>query len=108
MDVAFILDSSGSVGSYYQNELDFVKDIATAFLRKSDNNRAGVVSFSQFSRLDIRMGAHIPGQTGDHVTSFRNAVDNISHMKSVTRIDLGLLEVRNRLFTYSEVGNLFH
>ena len=57
-DVAFILDSSGSIGKNYQNEKNFLKAIAGAFGVSKDGSRAGVVTFASRSKLSIKLNAY--------------------------------------------------
>ena len=57
-DVAFILDSSGSIGKNYQNEKNFLKAIAGAFGVSKDGSRAGVITFSTRSKLSIKLNAY--------------------------------------------------
>ena len=57
-DAAFLLDSSGSIGSHYQDEKNFLKAIAAAFGLSKDGSRAGVITFSSISTLSIKLNAH--------------------------------------------------
>ena len=76
IDIAFVLDSSGSVGSYYQTEKNFIKSIATAFGISQNGAHGGVVTFSNMATLSIRLDSHYD------TISFNNAVDAIPFMNS--------------------------
>ena len=57
-DVAFILDSSGSITNDYQNEKDFLKALAGAFGLSKKGSQAGVITFSYYTELSIKLNAH--------------------------------------------------
>ena len=62
------------------------------------------MTFSSSAELSISLGSYRHmSHSGDHVTSFRNAVDRIRFIGSGTRIDIGLNVVKNSLFSYYEV-----
>nr|XP_047139372.1 uncharacterized protein LOC101240329 isoform X3 [Hydra vulgaris] len=83
-DVGFILDSSGSLKSQYWKEKDFLKKLANSFGISNKGSHAGVVTFSHYAELSIRLDAFYSS------IDFNDAVDRISHMDSFTRIDLAL------------------
>jgi len=83
-DVAFLLDSSGSLRWEYHKEKDFLKRVVSAFGLSEDGFRAGVVTFSSEADISIKFDKHYDSD------SFNNAVDNIPLVGSMTRIDLAL------------------
>ena len=98
VDVGFILDSSGSLSKDYGKEKDFLKTLAAAFGVSSNASRAGVVTFSYFSELSVKLSDH-----GD-ISSFKQAVDNIPLMGSTTRIDKALRLAQKELFSLGNGG----
>ena len=58
VDVGFILDSSGSLKDDYQNEKDFLKNLAGTFGISKDGSRASVITFSYYSDLSILFKDH--------------------------------------------------
>ena len=84
VDVAFILDSSGSLRNNYQDEKNFLKNLAGAFGVSSNGSRAGVVTFSYYAEHSIKLNDF------NNVESFNRAVDSIPLMGSTTRIDRAL------------------
>ena len=98
VDVGFILDSSGSLRKDYGKEKDFLKTLAAAFGVSPNASRAGVVTFSYFSELSVKLSDH-----GD-LSSFKQAVDNIPLMGSTTRIDKALRLAQKELFSLGNGG----
>ena len=92
-DVGFILDSSGSLRKDYGKEKQILKAVAATFGISSNKSRAGVVTFSYFSELSIKLSDH------SDISSFNKAVDNIPLMGSTTRIDKALRLARKELFS---------
>ena len=91
MDVVFILDSSGSVGSHYGQEKNFIKNLAEKFVIRENAVHAGVVSFSNHARIDIKLNQY------NTTNTFNRAVENIPFMNGGTAIDYGLLLARNMM-----------
>ena len=59
MDLAFILDSSGSVGSYnFQQVKNFVKDVVDFFTIGTSGTQVAVVTHSTYTRLEFNLKAH--------------------------------------------------
>ena len=58
VDVGFILDSSGSLKDDYQNEKDFLKNVAGTFGIGKDGSRVSVITFSYYSDLSILFKDH--------------------------------------------------
>ena len=92
-DIGFILDSSGSLKDDYQNEKDFLKSLAATFGVSKDGSRAGIVTFSYYAKLSIKLSDHTD------IFAFNDAVDVIPLMGSTTRIDKALRLTQNELFT---------
>merc|ERR1712168_1643541 len=91
-DVAFILDSSGSLRTEYHKEKDFLKRVVSTFGLSEDGFRAGVVTFSHGADISIKFNNHYDSD------SFNRAVDHIPLVGSITRIDLALQKTEE-LFT---------
>ena len=72
-DVAFLIDSSGSIHLHYKDELKSVKAVAGAFKLSKDGTRAGVVSFSSNARVDIKLNENF-------TTASFNKVSAIFHL----------------------------
>ena len=92
VDVGFILDSSGSLRTEYGKEKQFLKAIAAQFGVNQNNSRIGVISFSYFAELSIKLDEH------DNQHTFNKAVDDIPNMGSTTRIDRALRLAQKELF----------
>ena len=97
-DVGFMLDSSGSLRKNYAKKKDFLKAVATKIGVSSTGPRLGVVTFSYFSELSIKLSDH------SNISSFKNAVDNILLMGSKTRIGQALRLAQEELFSFSNGG----
>merc|ERR1712212_1206166 len=91
-DVAFLLDSSGSLRTEYHKEKDFLKRVVSTFGLSEDGFRAGVVTFSHGADISIKFNNHYDSD------SFNRAVDDIPLVGSITRIDLALQKTEE-LFT---------
>ena len=100
IDVGFILDSSGSLRNNYEQEKEFLKSLAKTFGVSSNGSRAGVVTFSYFSKHSIKLSDH-----GD-IATFNQAVDNIPLMGSTTRIDKALRLAQKELFSLGNGGRV--
>ena len=98
VDVGFILDSSGSLRNNYQDEKDFMKNLAGAFGIAPDGSRAGVITFSYYSEHSIKMKDHTD------INTFNKAVDAIPLMGSTTRIDRALRLTQKELFAPENGG----
>ena len=98
VDVGFILDSSGSLAKDYGKEKDFLKTLAATFGVSSNGSRAGVVTFSYYTKHSIKMNDHTD------LTSFNAAVDKIPLMGSTTRIDKALRLTQKEMFSIANGG----
>lgn len=86
------MDSSESLRTEYSKEKQFLKAIAAQFGVNQKSSRVGVISFSYFAKLSIKLDEH------DSLYSFNKAVDDIPNMGSTTRIDRALRLAQNELF----------
>ena len=94
VDVAFIMDASGSIGdANYQKEKEFVKEVVYAFGVSESGGHAGVITYSDDAELDIRLGEH------KSLASFNQAVDSLPYSKGRTRIDKALQLASSQLFS---------
>merc|ERR1719348_2387396 len=92
-DVAFLLDSSGSLRTEYHKEKAFLKRVVDTFGLSEDGFRAGVVTFSYGADISIKFDDHYDS------ASFNRAVDDIPLVGATTRIDLALKKAKKELFT---------
>ena len=90
-DIAFILDSSGSVGKKYKQEKNLIKSLIKAFELAKGGTHAGVVTFSRYATLSIKLNQYFT------LSSFDKAVDDIPLMRGGTRIDRALKLASNEL-----------
>nr|XP_047124295.1 cartilage matrix protein-like [Hydra vulgaris] len=88
----FLLDSSGSLRKYYQNEKDFLKSVISVFGVSFNGTRAAVITFSYHAQLSIKLNKY------SNLNSFKKAVDNIVLMGSTTRIDKALRLAQKEVF----------
>lgn len=95
VDIAFIVDSSGSVGKYYEDEKFFVKRIATRFKIIEQGTHGGVVLFSShgYIRTEIKFTEFLTTNT------FNDAVQNLPFYGYMTRIDKALELAHTELYT---------
>ena len=85
MDIAFLLDSSGSIGERsYQKMKDFVKKVADAFVIGPSTTCAGVIIFGSSATTAVRFA------DATNNTVFNAAVDALPYMRGETRIDKAL------------------
>ena len=82
VDVGFVVDVSGSVGSHYPEEQAFVKQFARSMGVSKNGAHASVVQFSNQAWLEIPFM--------DDTTTFTTAVDALNLNGGTTRIDKGL------------------
>ncbi|XP_047125173.1 collagen alpha-6(VI) chain isoform X3 [Hydra vulgaris] len=100
VDVAFILDSSGSLKTEYQKEKNFLKTLAAMFGISPNGSRVGVITFSFHAQLSIKLNSF------SDLSSFNAAVDNIPLMGLTTRIDRALRLAQNEMFTLENGGRI--
>ena len=95
MDIGFIVDSSGSVKKYYEEEKFFVQRIAARFKIIEKGTHGGVILFSShgFIKTMIRFMDYL---TTD---SFNEAVGNLPFYGYMTRIDKALELAHKELFS---------
>ena len=98
MDVAFLVDSSGSMDSKgYQKQKTAVKVLANS-LDLSLSGRAALILYSNSASIKARFGQY------DSNEVFQNAVDQLPHEKGRTRIDLALVTARRQIFVDNRRG----
>ncbi|XP_073236997.1 collagen alpha-3(VI) chain-like [Porites lutea] len=92
-DVAFILDSSDSVGMEdYQLQKDFVKAIAESFGIRPTGSRVGVIIASKDAAVNIKLSDHL------HVEDLKESVDKLPYIGGTARIDKALNLATSKLF----------
>ena len=95
VDVGFLLDSSGSIVDHYQEEKEFLKKLAEYLGVGTNRGRGSVITFSLRTDFSIKLNDY------NNLTLFNEAVDNIPHMHSWTRIDRALRAAQSDMFTPS-------
>ena len=100
VDIGFILESTDSVKAEHRKAKEFLKFFAASFGISSKGTRAGVVTFSYFGELSIKLSDH------SNISSFNRAVDNITLMGSTARIDKALCLAQRKLFSLANGGRL--
>ena len=99
VDLAFILDSSGSIGkTNYLKEKHFVKQLARSFGLAPGQSRAALLLYSSSASVQARFGQY---QTLDE---FEKAVDGLPYERGTTRIDLALEKAAQEIFPQARQG----
>ena len=94
MDIAFLLDSSGSISlTNYQKMKDFIKAVAGSFSIGPGETFAGVILYGSDATTVIRFADHFSN------VNFNNAVDNLPYLQGETRIDKALQLAYSELLT---------
>ena len=95
VDIAFLIDSSGSVKKYYEQEKFFVQRIASRFNIIEQGTHGGVVVFSShgYVKTLIRFTDYLT------TSSFNEAVENLPFYGYMTRIDRALELSHKELYT---------
>ena len=95
VDIAFIVDSSGSVKKYYEDEKFFVQRIASRFNIIEKGTHGGVIVFSSHGYVKTLI------KFRDYLTtkSFNEAVGNLPFYGYMTRIDHALKLAHKELYT---------
>ena len=85
LDIAFVLDSSGSIGSdNFDTMLDFVNNIISNFEIGESQTRIGVIVFSTSAQITIPLGLH------NDYDSLSSAISNIAYIDEGTNTYLAL------------------
>ena len=93
-DIAFILDSSGSFSRRnYLRQKMFVKNVMTKLMNKCKQLNTGVVIFSKNANVIVTFSQKL------NLEQFLVTIDGLPHLRSVTRIDKGLLLAGNHVFS---------
>ena len=88
------MDGSRSISKPdFQNQKDFVNDLASRFMGGKLQAQLGLISFSEDAHLHARFTDH------DSLRSFQGAVENVPQEKKATRIDKALTLASKHLFT---------
>lgn len=99
MDVAFIIDSSGSIGkTNYLKQKNFVKQVAKSFGLAPDQSQAAMVLYSNSASVQARFGQYA---TTDE---FVKAVDGLPYERGLTRIDKALDLAATEIFPEARAG----
>lgn len=99
MDLAFIIDSSGSIGrTNYLKEKHFVKQLARSFGVAPGQSQAAMILYSNSATVYARFGQHATAE------EFEQAVDALPYERGLTRIDKALLLAAAEIFPGARSG----
>ena len=99
MDLAFIIDSSGSIGrTNYVKEKHLVKQLARSFGLAPGQTQAAMVLYSTSASVQARFGQY------ETLEEFEKAVDNLPYERGVTRIDKALQLTATEIFPEARPG----
>ena len=90
MDVGFVVDVSGSVGSNYPQVQTFLKDLARSIGVSTNGAHVSVVQFASNATLEIAFL--------DDIATFISRVDALKGTMYQTRIDIGLDVALDEMF----------
>lgn len=94
VDVAFVMDSSGSIRNDYQKEKDIVKAVARSLLGASGgDSRAGIVLYSENAYVKATFEQY------NSLDDFHNTIDKLPLLNRGTRIDRALQKAKKELFS---------
>ncbi len=94
MDVAFIMDSSGSISEQdFQKEKDFVKQAALLMNVAPGHSRAAIILFTDTALVKVTLGQH------QAIEEFKRAVDSLDKLKGGTHIDRALNVAADDVFS---------
>nr|XP_058971731.1 uncharacterized protein LOC131798056 isoform X6 [Pocillopora verrucosa] len=99
-DVAFIVDSSGSIGRRrWPLMLGFLKNIISAFNVGPDGTHVAVIAYSNDAKLEIAFDS----VSGAQITAkeYGKRIDNIAFQRGFTYIDKGLKMADEQVFVTS-------
>ena len=97
-DVAFIVDSSGSIGRRnWLKMLQFLKDMVKAFNVGPDKTHVAVLAYSTGAKVEFRFNR----LTGSEITEegYYGLIDRIRFQRGYTFIDKALLLADREIFT---------
>ena len=100
-DVAFIVDSSGSIGRRnWIKMLQFLKDMVKAFNVGPDKTHIAVVAYSTGANVEFRFNR----LTGSDITEegYYGLIDRIRFQRGYTFIDKALLLADGEIFTTAD------
>lgn len=99
MDLAFIIDSSGSIGrTDYLKEKHFVKQLARSFGVAPGQSQAAMILYSNSATVYARFGQHATAE------EFEQAVDALPYERGLARTDKALLLAAAEIFPGARSG----
>ena len=99
VDMAFIVDSSGSIGSKnYLKEKHFIKQLARSFGVAPGQSRAALVLYSDSATVKAGFDQY------PTLEEFHRSVDDLPYEKGFTRIDLALEKANQEVFPQARKG----
>ena len=99
MDLAFIIDSSGSIGrTNYVKEKHLVKQLAKSFGLAPGQTQAAMILYSTSASVRARFGQF------ETLEEFEQAVDDLPYERGVTRIDKALQLTATEIFPGARPG----
>ena len=101
VDVAFLMDSSGSIKDFYQIEKNFVKLMAKSFGIPESKSRVAIQLYSNKDKQSVEVNFD---QTFNSTREFERAVDNLPFFGGETRIDKALELAHGKVFPLAKKG----
>ena len=99
VDLAFIVDSSGSIGSKnYLKEKHFIKQLARSFGVAPGQSRAALVLYSNSASVKAGFDQY------PTLEEFHKSVDDLPYEEGSTRIDLALEKANQEVFPQARKG----
>lgn len=99
MEIAFLIDSSASIGEIdYKKEKDFIKLLASSFHLSPSHSRAAIIMSSDSVSLKVGFDQHTD------IGTFKSAVENLPYKKGNTQIDKALEVAHSELFVKARSG----
>ena len=96
MDIAFVLDSSGSITEdEFREAKNFVRRVAKTFEISPAKTHIALMIYSDEARIMSKFG-----EIGS-IEDFNTKLENLPHLRGKTRIDLALLKAGKELFTWA-------
>lgn len=97
VDVAFILDSSGSIEMEdFDGARNFIENLAKTFKIAPQKTHVGLMIYSDEAKIMSRFGKIMSHQ------DLRAELDSLPHLRGKTRIDLALKLASDQLFNRNE------
>ena len=97
MDVAFLLDSSGSLTqTQFQQSKDFIDLLAASFLKSKVGSRVGLIQFSIVPKIKVWFSDQLTHER------FQSVLRKVRYQGGYTRLDRALMLADEKLFAGKE------